>query len=108
MHLTSPKLFRHPPVALPSFPTPLGAGLGPAPPSGKPRAERQLILCTDTGTVLIPRKRGGENMNDDSDMRELLAELSDLMGFPVGTYVEDFTALFSWREVKLIIQKLNK
>ena len=47
-------------------------------------------------------------MNDDSDMRELLAELSDLMGFTVGTYVEDFTALFSWREVKLIIQKLNK
>jgi hypothetical protein len=46
--------------------------------------------------------------NDNYSMQELLAELAQLMGEKVGTYQEDFTALFSWREVQLLIKKLNE
>lgn len=46
--------------------------------------------------------------NDNYSMRELLAELAQLMGEKVGTFQEDYTALFSWREVQLLISKLNE
>jgi hypothetical protein len=51
-HPDQQKVIHAPPVALPSFQTPLGAGLGPAPPSGKPRAEKIrkkviYLLCTN-------------------------------------------------------------
>lgn len=46
--------------------------------------------------------------NDNYSMGELLAELKQLMGEQVGTALEDYTALLSWREVQLIIRKLNE
>lgn len=46
--------------------------------------------------------------NDNYSMGELLDELSLLLGESVGTNLEDYTALLSWREVRLIIIKLNK
>lgn len=46
--------------------------------------------------------------NDHYSIGELLAELAQLMGEKVGNSQSDHTALFSWREVQLLISKLNE
>lgn len=46
--------------------------------------------------------------NDHYSIQELLAELAQVMGAPVGTSQGDNTALLTHREVQSLISELNK